>query len=109
MIAAGLGLATLLSFYTVRWLGQREPYGSFIRLRFRRKLTFFRLLFGDRRVPLRVKVIPLLALAYIASPIDLLPGIVVDDVAVALLAIALIIKLTPRQVVLDLIQRAQDP
>jgi uncharacterized membrane protein YkvA (DUF1232 family) len=102
----GLALAVLLCFWTVRWMGRHEPYGAFIRLRTRRKLTFYRLLVLDKRVPLYIKVLPLLVAVYLISPIDLLPGIPLDDIAVALLALVLIIKLTPRPVVEDLLQQA---
>jgi hypothetical protein len=45
----GLGLAVLLCFWTLRWLGRREPYAGFIRLPNRRKLTVFRLLLTGGR------------------------------------------------------------
>ena len=102
----GLVLAALLCLLIVRRLGNLEPYSGFVRLRNRRKLTFFRLLLQDQRVPLYVKLLPLLVVAYLASPIDLLPGIPVDDIALALLALVLIVKLTPRQVLEDLLNRA---
>ncbi len=105
-VVAGLVLAALLSFGLIRWLGRREPYASFLRLRTRRKLTFFYLLLRDGRVPLYIRMLPIVVIAYLASPVDLLPGIVLDDVALALLALVLIIRFTPRQVLLDLVQRA---
>lgn len=107
--AVGLGLAVLLLFWTLRWLGRREPYAGFIRLPNRRKLTFFRLLLADGRVPLYVKILPVLTLLYLASPIDLIPGVMLDDVVLALLALVLIIKLTPRKVVADLVGQAAQP
>jgi uncharacterized membrane protein YkvA (DUF1232 family) len=104
----GLGLAILLFFWALRWLGRREPYAGFIRLPNRRKLTFFRLLLADGRVPLYVKILPVLTLLYLASPIDLTPFVMLDDIALALLALVLIIKLTPRQVVADLVRQAAE-
>ena len=104
----GLALAVLLSLLTIRWLGRREPYAGFIRLRTRRKLTFLRLLLQDKRVPLFVKLLPFLVAVYVISPIDLIPGIPLDDIAVALLALALIIKMTPRPVIQDLLRQAQE-
>ena len=44
--------------------------------------------------------------AYLASPLDLLPGIPLDDIAFALLALALMVKLTPKDVLEDLLRRA---
>ena len=83
-----------------------------MRLRTRRKLTFFWLGLMDKRVPFYVKAIPVLLVPYLASPIDLIPDFIpvlgyLDDVAIVLLALALMMKLTPRAVVLDLIQQAE--
>ena len=102
---------SVVSYLTARWLARREPYSGFMHLRTRRKLTFFRLGLMDKRVPLYVKAIPVLLVPYLASPIDLIPDFIpvlgyLDDVAIVLLALALMMKLTPRAVVLDLIQQA---
>jgi hypothetical protein len=43
-VLGGLALFALLAFWAVRWLGKREPYGTFLRMRTRHKLRFFRLL-----------------------------------------------------------------
>jgi uncharacterized membrane protein YkvA (DUF1232 family) len=62
-------------------------------------------LFLDRRVPLWTKVVPPVALAYVLSPIDILPDIPpmglnqLDDLAVVLLGIKLFIELAPPEVV----------
>ena len=59
----------------------------------------------DRRVPLWTKVVPPVALAYVLSPIDILPDIPpmglnqLDDIAVVLLGIKLFIELAPPEVV----------
>ena len=58
-------------------------------------------------MPLYLKVLALAVIAYVVSPIDLMPGIALDDIALTILALALIIKLTPRPEVLDLVQKAQ--
>ena len=109
VVAGGFALTAVLM---LRWLGKREPYSNFIKLRTRRKLTFVRLMMGDDRVPMYVKLIPILLLLYLTSPIDLVPDFIpvlgyMDDVVIALLALALIIRLTSGPVVLDLLQRAQ--
>ena len=67
---------------------------------------------GDNRVPAYVKIIPILLLIYLSSPIDLVPDFIpvlgyLDDVVIALLALALIIRLTSGPVVLDLLQQAR--
>lgn len=62
-----------------------------------------RLMF-DRRVSGRAKLIPLLALLYMISPIDILPGIAfgplgaLDDMGVLLLALQLFIHSAPQDV-----------
>ena len=109
VVAGGFALTAVLM---LRWLGKREPYSNFIKLRTRRKLTFVRMMMGDHRVPIYVKIIPVLLLVYLTSPIDLVPDFIpvlgyMDDVVIALLALALIIRLTSGPVVLDLLQRAQ--
>ncbi len=107
IVAGGLVLSVFLALWVARWLGKKEPYAGFMGLPIRGKLAFFRLLLKDRRVPLYLKVLALVVIAYVVSPIDLMPGIALDDIALTILALALIIKLTPRPVVLDLVQKAQ--
>jgi len=112
-VVAGIILGSLLTLWYIRWLGKREPYGTFLRLRTRRKVTFFRLLLQDKQkqVPLYVKAIPILLVIYLSIPFDLVPDFVpvlgyLDDVALAMLALVLIIKLTPRPAVLAMLQQA---
>lgn len=102
----GLLLLAVICLLIIRRFARLEPYGAFIRLSNRRKLTFFRLFLLDQRVPLLVKLLPLFAAAYLASPIDLLPGIPFDDIAFALLALALMVRLTPKHVLEDLLRQA---
>jgi uncharacterized membrane protein YkvA (DUF1232 family) len=113
-IVVGLTLFSLALYWLIRWLGKREPYGIFLRLRTRQKLTFFRLLLRDRgrQIPLYVKLIPVVLVVYLSIPFDIIPDFVpvlgyLDDVALALLALVLIIKMTPRPVVLDLLRQAR--
>ena len=104
--AIGLAAASLLAYAVIRWLIRREPYASFARLRWRAKITFFRLLIFDNRVPWTARLLLVLVLVYLISPIDLIPGIALDDVALALVALVAIVKMTPDNVVTDLIQAA---
>jgi len=111
-IALGVISFSLMLFFMIRWLARREPYSDFMRLRTRRKITFFRLMLHDKRVRLYVKLIPVVLVIYLAFPFDIIPDFIpvlgyLDDVALVLLALVLIIKLTPRAVVLELIQQAQ--
>lgn len=64
------------------------------------------LLVRDRRVPWPLKAIPLAAVGYVVWPVDLVPGFltllgVVDDLAVAVLGLALFRTLAPRAVVVE--------
>jgi uncharacterized membrane protein YkvA (DUF1232 family) len=62
-------------------------------------------LFLDERVPLWTKIVPPIALAYVLSPIDILPDLPpmglnqLDDIAVVLLGIKLFIELAPPELV----------
>ena len=102
----GLALSALMCLAVVKLLQRREPYATFMRLRLRAKLTFLRLLAVDPRLPWYVRALPLLALAYWISPIDLIPGFMADDLAFTLLIIMAIIRLTPRELIADLLRTA---
>ena len=104
--AVGIGISILLCLAAVAILGRREPYASFLRLRLRAKITFLRLLAFDQRLQWYVRALPLLALAYWISPIDLIPGFMADDIAFTLLVIVVIVRLTPRSLVGELLRSA---
>ena len=67
-------------------------------------------LMGDRRVSLWVKLLPIGALAYVISPVDLVPGLAIpvvgmlDDVAILWLGATMFIELCPPDVVAELSQ-----
>jgi uncharacterized membrane protein YkvA (DUF1232 family) len=61
-------------------------------------------LLADRQVPITTKLVPLLTVLYILSPIDLIPDPVlglgqVDDAAIFLIGLNLFLELCPRNVV----------
>ncbi len=65
----------------------------------------FRLL-GDARVPAWQKAIPLGAVLYVLSPIDLIPDMFVglgqlDDIAILLLGVKLFLDLIPRDIMTE--------
>ncbi len=69
-------------------------------------LLLFRGLLGDARVPGGAKLWLLLAVAWIASPIDLIPEFVpvagpLDDAIVAALVLRHLLRRTPRAVLLE--------
>ena len=106
--AIGVALSALMCAAILKWLWRKEPYAAFIRLRLRAKLTFLRLLAFDSRLPWYIRALPLLALAYWISPIDLIPGFMVDDVAFTLLVILAIVRFTPRELITELLQTADE-
>jgi len=60
-------------------------------------------LLKDRRVPLVAKSVPILAILYILSPVDLVPDLFpglgqVDDLSVMILSILLFLRMVPREV-----------
>ncbi len=61
-------------------------------------------LLWDNRVPLGAKIIPILTVLYILSPIDLIPDVIVglgqlDDLAILLLGTQFFIAVSPKAVV----------
>ncbi len=68
-----------------------------------KRLKLVWLLLRDKQVPLWAKLILPLSFIYLISPVDFLPGMLfpvvggLDDVGVLLLALALFVKLAPRE------------
>ncbi len=57
-------------------------------------------LFWNPRVPSTLKLLlPIMAMAYWIFPLDLMPGIPLDDAAVMILALKLFVMLAPQDVV----------
>ena len=107
-IVGSLAVAVLLCIWLIRLMRRREPYASFLRLGNRRKLSFFRLLIQDARVPIYLKLLLLAVVIYFVSPVDFIPGFVLDDVAFALLALVIIVKYLPRPVLQSLLEEAAE-
>jgi uncharacterized membrane protein YkvA (DUF1232 family) len=72
-------------------------------------------LFGDPRVANTLKIVlPVLAVLYVVSPVDLIPDFIpvlgqMDDLAILALAVKLFISLAPPQVVAEHRQRIWHP
>ena len=69
-----------------------------------RQIKLFWRLLKDRRVPIWIKAIPALSLAYLAVPVDFVPDILVglgqlDDLAVLALGFRLFVSLAPPDIV----------
>lgn len=72
------------------------------------KLTWNLLM--DARVPLLTKIIPFAALAYLISPVDVLPDIFLglgqlDDIAIVLMGLRLFLEFSPADVVREHLRR----
>ena len=109
---ASLIVAILLTLWLVRILQSIEPYASVLRLRTREKIRFFRLMATDRRVPRKARLIPLLLGIYLAFPVDIIPDFIpglgyIDDVGVIVLALFLVVRLTPRETLENLIAESR--
>lgn len=77
-------------------------------LPFRKQLSFAWALFRDPDVPRSAKVILPATVVYVASPIDIIPDFIpllgqLDDLVVLTLGLALVLWLTPRHVIEDLL------
>ena len=68
---------------------------------------FPQLLLRDGREPRYVKALPIEMIAQVLSPIDLTPWIALAEMALTVPALALIIELRPRPVVLDPVRKAR--
>ena len=91
---------------------QRPPNPGMLGTFFNRLMLSWRLFF-DRRVRFSAKMIPLFALLYMLSPIDIAPEIifgplgVVDDVGVILIALQMFISMAPNPVVQEHLLKLQ--
>ncbi len=80
-------------------------FGTFERIWEQLRLAW--LLFGDNRVSLLLKVLPVIAITYVISPLDMLPAILfrllglIDDIAVFALAIIVFNSLSPEEAVVE--------
>jgi uncharacterized membrane protein YkvA (DUF1232 family) len=80
-------------------------FGAFERIWEQLRLAW--LLFGDNRVSLALKVLPVIAITYVISPLDLLPALlfrllgILDDVAIFGLAIVIFNSLSPEDAVVE--------
>jgi uncharacterized membrane protein YkvA (DUF1232 family) len=101
----------VLIYWATRELRAKEPYASVLRLRTRDKIRFFKLIVTDNSVPKTVKIIPIMVALYLAMPIDLIPDFIpvlgyLDDVAIVIGALALIVRLLRSELLYDLIDTA---
>ena len=105
-----IGVALLILIVVggfIAWKVMRSDERRLVRrigkLRFRDKLAFGRDLMRDPRVPWPAKIIAAAVVVYVASPIDLIPDFIpvlghVDDLLVAIIGGALLLRSVPRHV-----------
>ena len=64
----------------------------------------------DRRIPLRLKLMVAAAIAYVISPIDLLPHMLpgIDDLIVIILALGTFLAKAPKDILIEHIRRNKD-
>lgn len=84
--------------------GERRIVKRIGKLSFRDKILFTRDVMRDRRVPFWAKLIAGALVIYLASPIDLIPDFIpvlghLDDIAIALIAGALLLRSVPDYVI----------
>jgi uncharacterized membrane protein YkvA (DUF1232 family) len=97
----GAGAFIAVTAITLRALHASSRGRRFLALSTRAKLRFGRTLLGDARVPLPAKLTLLLLVGYLALPFDLIPDFLplvgqLDDIAVVVLAVAILILAIPR-------------
>ena len=78
----------------------RVAFARLRRLRNRQRLRVARALASDPRLPRRVRAIPLVLVAYLVFPFDIVPDFIpvlgqLDDLVVIALALWLLLRLTP--------------
>ncbi len=91
------------------WLGPYIPEGGFIRESLQQVKLAYNLML-DPRVPLLTKLIPIAALAYLISPIDISPDILpgigqIDDLAIVFLGLRTFLEFAPVAVVREHLRR----
>lgn len=117
-----LAVAAIVLFVTAGatlWLVRRSPdedaralIRRIMRLPLRDKARLAVRLARDARIPLPVRAIPPALILYLATPVDLIPDFIpvlghVDDLIVALIGVALLLRFAPRHVLEDQLARLE--
>jgi len=100
-VLLGAGAFIAVTAITLRALHASSRGRRFLALSTRAKLRFGRTLLSDARVPLPAKLTLLLLVGYLALPFDIIPDFLpivgqLDDVAVVVLTVAILILAIPR-------------
>ena len=83
--------------------GSRRLVKRVARLRWRAKLRLALALARDRRIPLVLRALPPALILYLAMPLDVVPDFIpvlgqLDDLLIVGAGVALLLRLTPREV-----------
>jgi uncharacterized membrane protein YkvA (DUF1232 family) len=111
---AACPLLALLAWLLWRRNGpeERALLKRITKLPIRRKFRLAVALTRDTRVPLRLRVLPPVLVLYLTSPLDVIPDFIpviglIDDVLVALVGVGLLLRFTPRAVLVELVERME--
>lgn len=122
-IAIGAGLAftaLLIAGGALLWRRDnhegRQVIKRILRLPIRSKLRLAAALFREPRIPWYLRAIPAILVLYLAMPIDLIPDFIpvlgqIDDVAVVIVGVGVLLRFAPREIVeshIALYERRED-
>ena len=111
-----MGAFIALAAITLRVLSLTARGRRFLALSTRGKLRFGRTLLADADVPLAAKIMLVVLVGYLALPFDIIPDFIpvagqLDDLAVVVMTVALLIVVIPRrrfESALDEAERAEE-
>jgi len=93
--------------------GSRRLVKRVARLRWRAKLRLALALARDRRIPLVLRALPPALILYLAMPLDVVPDFIpvlgqLDDLLIVGAGVALLLRLTPREVLEEHVRALED-
>ena len=102
LVTLGVTLVVCAGIWRRTDLETKTLVRQVVHLRFANKLRLAKALALDRRLPLRARIIPPGLVLYLAMPIDIIPDFIpvlgyMDDVAVLVVGVGMLLRLTPRQ------------
>ena len=115
-----MAVALILVACLAAWLawrsadeGSRRLVKRVARLRWRAKLRLALALARDRRIPLVLRALPPALILYLAMPLDVVPDFIpvlgqLDDLLIVGAGVALLLRLTPREVLEEHVRALED-
>jgi uncharacterized membrane protein YkvA (DUF1232 family) len=115
-VVALLALLCAVGFLLWRTVdtADRQLIKRILRLRLKSQFRLAVALARDRRIPLRVRMIPPGLILYLAMPIDLIPDFIpvvgqLDDAIVVFVGVRLLLRFAPRDIVEGHVARFEQP